>query len=57
MKPYATWKYVLLVLALVFGALYSLPNFYVPERSEPKCGVGGGWIRVECRGVDVFGPI
>lgn len=28
MKPYATWKYVVLVLAMVVGALYALPNLY-----------------------------
>jgi len=33
MKPYASWKYVVLVLALVFGALYSAPNIYGDDPS------------------------
>jgi len=28
MNRYAAWKYVLIVVAFVFGALYTLPNFY-----------------------------
>ncbi len=33
MKPYATWKYVVLVLAIVFGALYAAPNLYGDDPS------------------------
>ncbi|MDM4769728.1 protein translocase subunit SecD [Solimonas sp. SE-A11] len=33
MKPYASWKYVVLVLALVFGVLYSAPNIYGDDPS------------------------
>jgi preprotein translocase subunit SecD len=33
MKPYATWKYVLLVIAIVFGALYAAPNLYGEDPS------------------------
>lgn len=28
MKPYSTWKYVVLVLAILMGVLYALPNLY-----------------------------
>lgn len=28
MNRYPVWKYVLIVIALLFGALYTLPNFY-----------------------------
>lgn len=28
MNRYPAWKYVLIVIALLFGALYTLPNFY-----------------------------
>jgi len=33
MKPYASWKYVLLVIALLFGALYAAPNLYGDDPS------------------------
>lgn len=33
MKPYATWKYVVLVVAIVFGLLYSAPNLYGDDPS------------------------
>jgi len=33
MKPYATWKYVVLVLAVLFGALYATPNLYGDDPS------------------------
>ena len=33
MKPYATWKYVLLLVTLAFGALYALPNVFGDEPS------------------------
>ncbi len=33
MKPYASWKYAVLVLALVFGVLYSAPNIYGDDPS------------------------
>lgn len=33
MKPYARWKYVALILAVVFGTLYALPNLYGDEPS------------------------
>src|ERR1044071_8702765 len=33
MKPYASWKYVVLVFALIFGALYSAPNLYGDDPS------------------------
>jgi len=32
-KPYATWKYVLLLATLAFGALYALPNLFGDEPS------------------------
>src|SRR5688572_31817675 len=28
MNRYALWKYVVIVIALVLGAIYTLPNFY-----------------------------
>ncbi len=28
MQPYATWKYVLLIVVMVLGALYAAPNLY-----------------------------
>jgi preprotein translocase subunit SecD len=33
MKHFATWKYVVLVLAIVFGALYAAPNLYGQDPS------------------------
>lgn len=33
MKHFATWKYVVLVLAIVFGALYAAPNLYGKDPS------------------------
>lgn len=33
MKPYARWKYILLVLTALLGALYALPNLYGDEPS------------------------
>lgn len=33
MKPYASWKYVLLIVALLFGALYAAPNLYGDDPS------------------------
>jgi len=33
MKPYASWKYVLLLIALLFGALYAAPNLYGDDPS------------------------
>ncbi len=33
MKPYATWKYVILIASLVFGLLYAAPNFYGEDPS------------------------
>jgi preprotein translocase subunit SecD len=33
MKPYARWKYAVLILAAVFGTLYALPNLYGDEPS------------------------
>jgi preprotein translocase subunit SecD len=32
-KPYAPWKYVLLLVTLAFGALYALPNLFGDEPS------------------------
>ncbi len=31
MNRYPAWKYVLIVIALLFGALYTVPNFYSPS--------------------------
>ena len=31
MKRYGTWKYLLILLVLGFGVLYSLPNLYAPD--------------------------
>ncbi|MGH6611772.1 MAG: protein translocase subunit SecD, partial [Burkholderiaceae bacterium] len=28
MNRYALWKYIVIVIALILGALYTLPNFY-----------------------------
>jgi preprotein translocase subunit SecD len=33
MKPYARWKYVLLILVALFGMLYALPNLYGEQPS------------------------
>ncbi|MFP5305664.1 MAG: protein translocase subunit SecD [Gammaproteobacteria bacterium] len=33
MKPYATWKYVVLVIAVIFGLLYAAPNLYGDDPS------------------------
>ncbi|MEQ1440411.1 protein translocase subunit SecD [Fontimonas sp. SYSU GA230001] len=33
MKPYATWKYVILVLAVLFGLVYAAPNLYGDDPS------------------------
>ncbi|HSW12571.1 MAG TPA: protein translocase subunit SecD [Solimonas sp.] len=33
MKPYASWKYVVLVLALLFGVIYAAPNLYGDDPS------------------------
>lgn len=33
MKPYATWKYVVLIASLVFGLLYAAPNLYGEDPS------------------------
>ncbi len=41
MKPYATWKYILLVLVAAFGVLYSLPNLYGDEPSVQISTNGG----------------
>ncbi|AXQ29923.1 protein translocase subunit SecD [Solimonas sp. K1W22B-7] len=41
MKPYASWKYVVLVLALVLGALYSAPNLYGDDPSV-QVSMGSG---------------
>jgi preprotein translocase subunit SecD len=30
MNRYAPWKYVIIALALIFGLLYTLPNFFAP---------------------------
>ena len=31
MKRYGLWKYILILLILSFGAVYSLPNLYAPD--------------------------
>jgi len=33
MKPYAPWKYILLIATVAFGALYALPNVFGDEPS------------------------
>ena len=33
MKPYATWKYVALIFAIVLGSLYAAPNLYGDDPS------------------------
>ena len=33
MKPYARWKYVVLIVTALFGTLYALPNLYGDEPS------------------------
>ncbi|MFA5938597.1 MAG: protein translocase subunit SecD [Sinimarinibacterium sp.] len=33
MKPYATWKYVILVIAVLFGLIYAAPNLYGDDPS------------------------
>ena len=31
MKRYGLWKYLLILLVLCFGVIYSLPNLYAPD--------------------------
>jgi len=31
MKRYGTWKYILILVVLSFGVIYSLPNLYAPD--------------------------
>ena len=31
MKRYGLWKYILILLVLSFGVVYSLPNLYAPD--------------------------
>jgi preprotein translocase subunit SecD len=41
MKPYARWKYLLLLLAAVIGSLYALPNVFGDEPSVQVSSLGG----------------
>lgn len=38
MKPYPLWKYLLLIAATVLGAIYSLPNLYLPDAAVQVSG-------------------
>ena len=31
MKPFGTWKYLLILIVLSFGVIYALPNLYAPD--------------------------
>lgn len=31
MKPFGTWKYLLILIVLGFGVIYALPNLYAPD--------------------------
>ena len=31
MKRYGLWKYILILIVLSFGIIYSLPNLYAPD--------------------------
>ncbi|HEY6529695.1 MAG TPA: protein translocase subunit SecD [Cellvibrionaceae bacterium] len=44
MKPYPIWKYLLLIAATVLGAIYSLPNLYLPD---PAVQVSGDSSRIK----------
>lgn len=44
MKPYPIWKYLALIAATVLGALYSLPNLYLPD---PAVQVSGYSSRIK----------
>lgn len=61
MKPYATWKYVVLVFALVFGLLYAAPNIYgddpsvqiSQESGEPLPGDFGDTVKAVLEGAEL----
>lgn len=38
MKSYPLWKYLLLIAATVLGAIYSLPNLYLPDAAVQVSG-------------------
>ncbi len=38
MKPYPIWKYLALITATVLGAIYSLPNLYLPDPAVQVAG-------------------
>ncbi|MEY4589576.1 MAG: hypothetical protein RL497_1652 [Pseudomonadota bacterium] len=38
MKPYPLWKYLVLIVATVLGAIYSLPNLYLPDSAVQVSG-------------------
>ncbi|HMW46752.1 MAG TPA: protein translocase subunit SecD [Cellvibrionaceae bacterium] len=44
MKPYPLWKYLALIAATVLGAIYSLPNLYLPD---PAVQVSGYSSRIK----------
>ena len=46
MNHYSLWKYVLIVLALVFGALYSIPNLY-SEAPALQISSGKATVKVD----------
>ena len=43
---YPAWKYILIVLALIVGTLYSLPNLYPDEPAVQISGANAG-IKVD----------
>jgi preprotein translocase subunit SecD len=52
MNRYPVWKYAIILIALVVGALYTLPNFF---GEAPAVQVSAGkatarWIRARRRG-------
>src|SRR5438445_3907277 len=46
MNSYPVWKYVFIVIALVFGALYTVPNFF-GESPAVQVSSGKSTIKVD----------
>ncbi|HEY5801759.1 MAG TPA: protein translocase subunit SecD [Burkholderiaceae bacterium] len=46
MNRYPLWKYVLIVLALAFGALYSIPNIY-PDAPALQISSGKSTVKID----------
>ncbi len=47
MKSYPTWKYVTLILALIFGAIYAAPNIYGDDPSVQISQASGNPLPVD----------